>query len=125
MAHHGSGSTGARTSKVIPATVISDSKVFESGVITTDLPLGGSFKIVVNKNGDSTMSGSFHNSGLPSIAWGLVAVIMTPLGIGYQFEDSGSGGTFEGGDRPSSSVNLQIMQLDPGYTSKFGLEFEG
>ena len=99
MAHHGSGSTGARTSKVIPATVISDSKVFESGVITTDLPLGGSFKIVVNKNGDSTMSGSFHNSGLPSIAWGLVAVIMTPLGIGYQFEDGGiSGGTFEGGD---------------------------
>jgi hypothetical protein len=79
---------------------------FESGFLTTDIHLGGSYKLVLNDAGEYTFSGRFHNSGLTNIDYVLLAVIMTASGIGYSFRHNGhTDGDIEiGGDNDDNFV---------------------
>ena len=51
--------------------------------------LGGNITVAANDNGDWTYSGHMHDSGLDPYHFDLMAVIMTPSGIGYTLMKSG------------------------------------
>jgi hypothetical protein len=104
------------TGQILTSTVLGTKFIltFDSGFVPTDIHLGGSYKIVLNSAGESTFSGRFHNSGATNIDYILVAVIMTPSGIGYTFTHKGhTDGDLEiGGDNNDNFVitgfNTQI-----------------
>jgi hypothetical protein len=60
--------------------------------------LGGSCEIVMNSDGDFTFSGNLHDSGWDPYNFSIVAVILTPSGIGYTLTQKGhtdgTGSTF-------------------------------
>lgn len=65
------------------------SKVFESGPLTTNHPLGAWVKVVVDDLGSVTFSGSMHDSGFDNIQGTVAGVIMTADGIAYTVQHSG------------------------------------
>jgi hypothetical protein len=66
-----------------------DSATFESGPITSNLPLGGRVQLVVQRDGQFTFSGFAHDSGFDNIDYGIVAVLMTAAGTAITFERAG------------------------------------
>ena len=62
---------------------------FDSGPVTSSLPLGGSAHVVMRQNGDFTFSGHAHDSGFNNIDYVLSAVLMTTTGIAFTFQHSG------------------------------------
>jgi hypothetical protein len=66
-----------------------DTLNFDSGPLTTDLPLGGSAHLVIRRNGDFTFSTHAHDSGFNNIRYGLVAVLMASNGIAFTCERTG------------------------------------
>jgi hypothetical protein len=63
---------------------------FDSGSLTSDLPLGGSVHLVMRNSGDFTFSCHAHDSGLDNIDYVVSAVLMTPSGIAFTFQHSGN-----------------------------------
>jgi hypothetical protein len=63
---------------------------FDSGSLTSSLPLGGSAHLVVRKNGNFTFSCHAHDSGFDNIDYVVSAVLMTPAGIAFTFQHSGN-----------------------------------
>lgn len=64
--------------------------VFDTGPLTSDLPLGGSAHLVMRRNGDFTFSCHAHDSGFNNIDYGISAVLMTTDGIAaFTFQHSG------------------------------------
>ena len=69
--------------------VSGDSATFSSGPVTSDLPLGGSVQLVVQRNGTFTFSSHAHDSGFDNIAYGFVAILVTAPGDAIQFAHNG------------------------------------
>jgi len=68
-----------------------DLAVFDSGPVTSDLPLGGSVHLVMRRNGDFTFSSHAHDSGFDNIDYGIAVALMTSDGIAaFTFAHSGS-----------------------------------
>lgn len=55
-----------------------------------DLALGGSAHLVITDNGTFTFNSHAHDSGFDSIDYTLGAVLMTPAGVAFTFEQHGS-----------------------------------
>jgi len=66
-----------------------ETAVFDSGPLTSGLPLGGSVHLVMRKNGDFTFSSHAHDSGFDNIDYVVSAALMTPSGIASTFQHSG------------------------------------
>lgn len=62
---------------------------FESGRLASDLPLGGSAHLVVQRNGHFTFSTHAHDSGFDNIRYVIGAVLMSPTGIAFTFAKEG------------------------------------
>ena len=58
-------------------------------VFSDGTALGGNCRLVMNSNGDWTFSGHMHDSGFDTYQFGVVAVALTPSGIGYTLEYKG------------------------------------
>jgi hypothetical protein len=68
-----------------------DVATFDSGPLTTGLPLGGSVRVVLRSNGDFTFSSHAHDSGLDNIDYVVSVAIVTSDGINaYEIQHSGS-----------------------------------
>src|SRR6266702_3705168 len=63
---------------------------FDSGSLTSSLPLGGSVHLVMRKSGDFTFSCHAHDSGFDNIDYVVSALLMTPSGIAFTFQHSGN-----------------------------------
>lgn len=61
-----------------------------SNPLQSNLPLGGSAHLVITENGTFTFSSHAHDSGFDNIDYSLGAVLMTPSGIAFTFEQQGS-----------------------------------
>ena len=72
-----------------PPVVSGDTAVFDSGPLTSDLPLGGSVHLVMRRNGDFTFSTHAHDSGFSNIDYVISAVLLTASGIAFTFQRSG------------------------------------
>jgi hypothetical protein len=68
---------------------LAETATFDSGPLTSDLPLGGSAHLVMRKNGDFTFSCHAHDSGFDNIDYVVAAVLMTFRGIAFTFQHSG------------------------------------
>jgi hypothetical protein len=66
-----------------------ETTTFDSGPLTSSLPLGGSVHLVMRKSGDFTFSCHAHDSGFDNIDYVVSAVLMTPSGIAFTFQHSG------------------------------------
>jgi hypothetical protein len=62
---------------------------FDSGPITSNLPLGGSAHLVVSSSGDFTFSTHAHDSGFDNIDYTLAAVLLSPQGVAITFGHQG------------------------------------
>jgi hypothetical protein len=62
---------------------------FDSGPITSNLPLGGSAHLVVNRTGTFTFSTHAHDSGFDNIDYSLAAALVSPQGVAYTFGHQG------------------------------------
>ena len=82
---------------------IPDSLVFDSGYISTDLPIGGWAKLFISKTGDYTFSGKVVDGGLYGFKFALTTVALTPSGLAITKQHTGSvGGTFTPGSDTDS-----------------------
>jgi hypothetical protein len=64
-------------------------KVFDTGPVASDLPLGGSGHLVVTNNGAWTFSSHAHDSGFDNINYTLAAALMTPSGLAFTWKTQG------------------------------------
>jgi len=64
-------------------------QVFDSGPITSNLPLGGSAHLVITKTGAFTFTSHAHDSGFDNINYSLGAVLMSPSGLALTFGHQG------------------------------------
>jgi hypothetical protein len=69
--------------------VSGDSVTFDSGPVTSDLALGGAVHLVVQRNGNFTLSTHAHDSGFDNIDYGMSAVLVTATGNAFTFEHIG------------------------------------
>jgi hypothetical protein len=69
--------------------ISSDTATFESGPVTSDLPLGGYVHLVVQRNGTFTYSGHAHDSGFDNIEYVMLAVLVTATGTAFKLQHSG------------------------------------
>jgi hypothetical protein len=63
---------------------------FDTGPITSNLPLGGSAHLVVNKTGAFTFNSHAHDSGFDNINYTIAAVLMSSQGLALSFAHQGS-----------------------------------
>ena len=63
--------------------------IFDSGPLTSGVPLGGSVHVIIRRNGVCTFSCHAHDSGFDNIDYTVSAVIMTPTGKALTFQRSG------------------------------------
>ncbi|MEO5769295.1 MAG: hypothetical protein ABIS92_13165 [Polyangia bacterium] len=77
---------------------VGDHMSFESGPVTSNLPLGGRIRLVVRRNGDFVFSGHAHGSGFSNIDYAFGVVLATAAGTAYTFAHKGhvegTSGTF-------------------------------
>jgi hypothetical protein len=57
-------------------TVDAETATFDSGSLTSSLPLGGSVHLVMRKSGDFTFSCHAHDSGFDNINYAVSALLM-------------------------------------------------
>ena len=69
--------------------VFGDTAVFDTGWVTSDLPLGGFAHLVVNRSGNFTFSSHAHDSGFNNIDYGISAVLMTATGQAFTLQHAG------------------------------------
>jgi RNA polymerase subunit RPABC4/transcription elongation factor Spt4 len=66
-----------------------DTATFDSGPVTSSLPLGGSVHIVMTQAGNFTLSTHAHDSGFDNIDYAIAAVLMSASGIAFTFQHAG------------------------------------
>ncbi len=69
--------------------VDADTATFDSGPVTSGLPLGGSVHVVMTRNGNFTVSTHAHDSGFDNIDYAIAAVLVTASGIAFTFQHTG------------------------------------
>jgi hypothetical protein len=63
------------------AVIVGDVAAFDSGPLTSSLPLQGSAHVVFDEKGDFTFTCHAHDSGFDNIDYTVAAVILTQSGI--------------------------------------------
>ncbi len=108
--------TGTHWELVDPINV--ETMNFDTGPVTSGLPLGGSAHVVMRRNGGFTFNSHAHDSGFDNIDYTISAAVVTPAGIAFTFQHSGHvEGTIAGlpfgtpnrdNDFTTGGVNTQI-----------------
>lgn len=62
---------------------------FDTGYLTSELPLGGSAHVMISRNGDFLFTTHAHDSGFDNIDYALATVLISPDGTAFTFEHSG------------------------------------
>ena len=100
-----------------------DTRSFDDGALTCNLPLGGSCHLVMRQNGDFTFNCHAHNSGFDNIDYAIAAVLMTPSGIAFTFQHSGhTEGTIAGlplGTPNRDDNSLPLSGNNPSITAEW------
>jgi hypothetical protein len=100
-----------------------DVLTFDSGPITSNLPLGGSAHLVMNKTGTFTFSTHAHDSGFDNIDYSMAAVLMSAQGVAFSFTRRGRvEGTSAG--LPFGTPRRDDDQTTPGTNSDITKNFE-
>jgi hypothetical protein len=108
----------------IPVPLNSDVATFDSGPVTSDLPLGGSVHLVMLRNGDFTLSTHAHDSGFDNIDYVISAVLVTASGIAFTFQHAGHvEGTIAG--LPLGTPNRNDDFTTTGENAMITREFDG
>jgi hypothetical protein len=102
----------------------SDTAVFDSGPLTSNLALGGSAHVAVRRNGDFTFSCHAHDSGFDNIDYAIVAVLLTTNAIAFTFTHSG------GTEGTSAGLPFGTPRRDDDFTTSgnnpmISTEFDG
>ena len=95
-------------------------QTFDSGPITSDLPLGGSAHLVITKTGAFTLSTHAHDSGFDNINYSLAAVLMTPSGLAFTFGVQGGVEGTSAGLTPRRSEDKVSSGSNPAIRDEFG-----
>lgn len=66
-----------------------DAANFDTGRLPSDLPLGGSAHLLVQRGGDFLFTVHAHNSGFDNIDYAMATVLVSPSGIAFTFEHKG------------------------------------
>ena len=69
--------------------MLGDVATYDSGNLTSDLPLQGSVHVVFDEKGDFTFTSHAHDSGFDNIDYAVAAVILTASGIAFTFQHLG------------------------------------
>ena len=96
---------------------------FDSGPLTSNLPLGGSVHLEMRRNGDFTFSCHAHDSGFDNIDYVVSAVLLVPSGQPFTFQHSGHvEGTSAGIPlgTPKRNDDFTTGGNDPRIESEFG-----
>jgi hypothetical protein len=102
----------------------SDTATFDSGNVTSDLPLNGSVHLVMRRNGDFTFNTHAHDSGFSNIDYAISAVLLTASGIAFTFQHSGHvEGTSAG--LPFGTPDRNDEFVNTGENAMIGREFDG
>lgn len=67
-----------------------DVRTFDTGPVTSNLPLGGSAHLVINRTGTFTFTTHAHDSGFDNIDYSFAVALLSPQGVGYTFAHQGS-----------------------------------
>ncbi len=109
---------------VLPPHVGGDTATFDSGPVTSGLPLGGSVHLVMRRNGDFTFSSHAHDSGFDNIDYVISAVLITASGIAFTFQHAGHvEGTSAG--LPFGTPNRNDDSTTTGENPMISREFDG
>lgn len=102
--------------------VSGDTVTFESGAVTSDLPLGGTVHVVMQRNGMFTFSTHAHDSGFANITYAYEVVVATARGDAFTFthsghvEGTGAGLPF---GTPQRNSDLSTTGQNPEITAKW------
>lgn len=102
---------------------LDETAIFDSGPLTSNLPLGGFVHLVMKKNGNFTFSCHAHDSGFDNINYVVAAVLMTPSGIAFTFQHQGHvEGTVAGlpFGTPERNDNFVTGGTNPMIATEFG-----
>src|SRR5260370_3488642 len=86
-------------------------QAFDSGPLTSGLPLGGSAHVVLTRTGAFTFTGHAHDSGFDNVDYTLSAVLMTPSGLAFTFQHQG------GVEGTSAGLPFGTPRRDDDFTS--------
>jgi hypothetical protein len=94
---------------------------FDSGPITSNLPLGGSAHLVVNRTGTFTFSTHAHDSGFDNIGYSLAAVLMSSQGVAFSFTRQGGveGTSANPFGSPRRTEDITTPGTNPAITGDF------
>ena len=102
--------------------MFAETATFDAGVLSSNLPLGGRAHLVVQRNGNFTLSTHAHDSGWDNIDYGIAAVLMTATGTAYTLERAGHvEGTVAGlpFGTPNRDADVVSTGLNPAITADF------
>ena len=96
-----------------PSDPLPETLTLDSGFITSGLSIGGSARLVIARDGQTTFSGHMHNGGLFGIDFLLTVIALDPSGNAYTVQRQGhTAGTFTSGSRDDdwtlTGVNDQV-----------------
>ncbi len=87
-----------------------DVATYDSGNLTSALPLQGSVHVVFDEKGDFTFTSHAHDSGFDNIDYAVAAVILTASGIAFTFQHLG------GVEGTSAGLPFGTPRRDDNYT---------
>ena len=100
-----------------------DVLTFDTGPVTSNLPLGGSAHVVINRTGTFTFSTHAHDSGFDNIDYTMAVVLLSPAGVGYSFTHQGGvEGTSAG--LPFGTPRRDDNQTTPGTDPSIPVNFD-
>lgn len=102
--------------------VTNDTVTFDSGPLTSNLPLGGNAHIVMQRNGTFTFSTHAHDSGFDNISYSISAIVITAPGEAFQLVHSGHvEGTSAGlpFGTPNRNDDFFVTNSNPAITAKW------
>lgn len=91
--------------------MLGDVATYDSGNLTSGLPLQGSVHVVFDEKGDFTFACHAHDSGFDNIDYTVGAVILTASGIAFTFQHLG------GVEGTSAGLPFGTPRRDDAYTS--------
>jgi hypothetical protein len=83
---------------------------YDSGILTSNLPLQGSVHVVFDEKGDFTFTCHAHDSGFDNIDYAVAAVILTKSGMAFTFQHLG------GVEGTSAGLPFGTPRRDDAYT---------
>jgi hypothetical protein len=99
---------------------LDETATFDSGPLTSNLPLGGFVHLEMRRNGDFTFSCHAHDSGFDNIDYVVSAVLLVPSGQPFTFQHSGHVEGTSAGFSPKRNDDFTTGGNNPAIANEFG-----